>query len=70
MREVPGGGQWCRSYTSPRSTYSSSELEIALHNRNALCVDRAKVPDGIPSDFERFDAVFVGDVKTHASSNR
>ena len=49
-----------RSYTSPWPTYSPGELNIALHDRNALCVDRAKVPDQIPSDFVGFDAVFAG----------
>ena len=59
------------SYTSPRPTYSSSELNVALHDRNALCVDRAKVPEQIPSDSAGFDAVFVrGGLETYASSNR
>lgn len=48
-----------RSYTSPRPTYSSSELNIALHNGNALRMDRTKVPKRIPSDFVGFDTVFV-----------
>ena len=49
-----------RSYTSPRPTYSPSELNVALHDRDALCVDRTKVPEQIPLDSVGFDAVFVG----------
>ena len=39
-----------RSYTSPWPTYSPSELNVALHDRDALCVDRTKVPEQTPLD--------------------